>query len=261
MKTRILALVIGIALGAYAGGFLSSETITYYNYTSTVASFRPLAELFNESEVSEATVIVPAVDENGRGVATMLDVQIVPGTRRALVDIDKLLFWTDTQNSIRVSRSVSENITGLDLSFYDIVYSIRANASVIEGPSAGAALTIATIAALLGQKPDNGVMITGTINHDETIGPVGEVFAKAVAARDIGAETLLVPLGQSEQVIYDSREHCQKIGLSNICRIERLPRKVNISQEAGIDVIEVRNIEEAVGYFFGETNDSLALAE
>ena len=243
-------LVIGIAIGAYIGGFLSSETITYYNYTQTVAAFRPYMELFNETNVSAATVIVPAVDQDGNGVATMLDVQIVPGTRRALVDIDKLLFWTDTQNSIRVSRSVSENITGIDLSYYDIIYSIRANASVIEGPSAGAAMTIATIAALLGEDIDTSAMMTGTINHDGTIGPVGEILPKAIAAREIGAKMFLVPLGQSEQVVYESQEHCDYMGVTRVCNIERFPRTIDIGTEAGIAVVEVATIQEAMGYFF-----------
>jgi uncharacterized protein len=250
MKTRILMLIIGIAIGAYMGGFLSSETITYYNYTQTIAAYRPYMELFNETNVSAATVIVPAVDQDGNGVATMLDVQIVPGTRRALVDIDKLLFWTDTQNSIRVSRSVSENMTGIDLSYYDIIYSIRANASVIEGPSAGAAMTIATIAALRGEDLDTSVMITGTINHDGTIGPVGEILPKAIAAKEIGSGMLLVPLGQSEQVVYESREHCEYIGAARICNIERFPRSIDVGAEAGITVVEVRTIQEALGYFF-----------
>ena len=33
MKLRILMLLIGIVAGAFIGGFMSSETITYYNYT------------------------------------------------------------------------------------------------------------------------------------------------------------------------------------------------------------------------------------
>lgn len=250
MKTRILMLIIGIALGAYIGGFLSSETITYYNYTHTIEAFRPYMEMFNETNVSAATIVVPAVDQDGNGVATMLDVHIVPGTRRALVDIDKLLFWTDTQNSIRVSRSVSENITGLDLSFYDIIYSIRANASVIEGPSAGAAMTIATIAALLGRDIDTTVMITGTVSHDGVVGPVGEILPKALAARDIGASLLLVPPGQSEQVVYENREHCHYIGISRVCSTERVPKSIDVEAEAGISLVEVGTVQEAMGYFF-----------
>lgn len=250
MKTRILAMLIGIAIGAYIGGFMSSETITYYNYTSIVASLGPYTGSLDEGEFSETMVAVPAVDEEGNGVATVLNVQIVPGNRKALVDIDKLLFWTDTQNSIRVSRSVAENVTGIDLSYYDIIYSIEAEASVIEGPSAGAALTVATIAGLLGEELDEKVMITGTINHDGTIGSVGEIVSKAAAARDIGAELFLVPPGQSEQVVYEDMESCQDIGLSRVCSTHRVPVKVDVGEESGIEVVEVGNITEAMGYFF-----------
>lgn len=252
MKTRVTLLILGIALGAYFGGFLSSETITYYNYTQTV-SFEP-AEIFGDGNVSSAMVTVPAVDEDGNGVATILEVQIVPGARRALVDIDKLLFWTDTQNSIRVSRSVSENVTGIDLSYFDIMYSILANATVIEGPSAGAAMTIATIAALTEKVPDPGVMISGTISHDGTIGPVGEVIPKAIAAKQIGARLFLVPPGQSEQVIYENREHCTRVGVSRVCNIERVPVTKDVQEESGIEVMEVANIAEAMVFFFGITH-------
>ena len=244
-------LLIGIVAGAFIGGFLSSETITYYNYTQVVASFQPYSG-FDDANSSSSYVIVPAVDENGKGVATMMEVQIVPGERRALVDIDKLLFWTDTQNSIRVSRSVAENVTGIDLSYYDIMYSIKANASVIEGPSAGAAMTIATIAALENREIDHGIMLTGTINHDGTIGPVGEILAKAMAAKEIGADLFIVPLGQSHQVVYDSIEHCEILALGKMCSIERVPRQISISEETGVEVVEVKDIWEVMGYFFRE---------
>ena len=79
-------LLIGIVAGAFIGGFMSSETITYYNYTQVVASFQPYSG-FDDANSSSSYVIVPAVDENGKGVATMMEVQIVPGERRALVDI------------------------------------------------------------------------------------------------------------------------------------------------------------------------------
>jgi uncharacterized protein len=250
MKTRILMLVIGVALGAYLGGFISSETITYYNITRIAPETMSFAEIMNDTEVSMASVIVPAVDQDGKGVATLLEVTTIPGSRRALVDIDKLLFFTDTQNSIRISRSVIENVTGTDLSFYDIIYSIQANASVIEGPSAGAAMTIATIAALLRQEINPGVMITGTINPDGTIGQVGEILAKAMAAREIGADLILVPPGQSQQVIFENKENCRLVGSSNVCNTERVPKTIDVGQESGIRVEEVRTIQEVMSYFF-----------
>jgi uncharacterized protein len=247
VKTRILALIIGLVIGAYVGGFLSSQTIYIYEHYPYI--YRPYGGLGNESNVSYASVMVPAVDQNGRGVATILDVQVVNGYGRTLTNIDKLLFWTDTQNSIRTASFVAENLTGINLSKYDIIYTIKANATVIEGSSAGAALTVATVAALLGKEVNTSVMMTGTINHDGTIGPVSEILAKAMASKAVGAKLLLVPLAQSTQITYESEKYCEQIGWSQICTIEQIPKRVDVSEQAGIDVEEVRTIEEALEYF------------
>ena len=65
---------------------------------------------------------------------------------------------------------------------------------------AGGALTVATIAALLNQTVKEGVVMTGTINEDGTIGSVGGVLKKAKAAKEIGAIVVLVPKGQSTEI-------------------------------------------------------------
>src|SRR3972149_7032809 len=136
---------------------------------------------------SEVSLNVPAVDNDGKGVVTTLKVDAKPGNGKVLVDVNQLLFWTDTQYSIQTAKNVAHQITGVDLSKVDLTYSIETTAPVIEGPSAGAALTIATIAALENKPLNKSVMITGTINADGTIGDVGAVSAKANAAKDAGA--------------------------------------------------------------------------
>lgn len=194
-------------------------------------------------------MVLPAVDNDKKGVATVLRVQATKGTGRILVEIANLLFWADTQNSIRTARDVAENITGISLANVDLIYSVDANASVIGGPSAGAAITIATIAAIEGKKPRADVMITGTINHDGTIGPVGEVLEKAVIAKENGANLFLVPLLHSGEIVYETRDYCRNFGNTEFCTQETFPRKVDVSKESGIDVKEVQNIEEAMKYF------------
>ena len=249
MKTRILALIIGIIIGAYLGGYFTSETVYVYKTQETMTNFIHFMDMFNETNVSMASIKVPAVDDKGNGVATILVVQAVPGSGRTLVNIDKLLFWVDTQNSIRTARDVAQDITGLDISHYDLIYTILANATVIEGPSAGAALTIATIAALEGKNINQSVMMTGTINHDGTIGPVGGVLEKAKAAKSIGAELFLVPLSQSVQITYEAKKYCENIGWTQICQIEQIPKKVSIQDETSIPVKEVMTIKDALKYF------------
>ncbi len=133
---------------------------------------------------------------------------------------------------------------------YDIVYTIEANATLIGGPSAGSALAIATIAALEGREPREDVMITGSVNHDGSVGPVLAILEKAKAARERGATLFLVPLLQSRDVIYETKEHCEVFGNNNICTTETRPKKVEVEKEAGIAVREVASIQEAMGYFF-----------
>lgn len=208
--------------------------------------------LTNETNIVTATIKVPAVNQDKEGVATVLTVGVVPGSGRTLVNIDKLLFWVDTQSSIRTSREVAGRITGIDIGTIDTIYTIIADASVIEGGSAGAALTIATISALRDVPLDESVMITGTINSDGTIGPVGEALAKARVAKELGATKFLVPRSQSTQIVYNDEENCEQIGISSICRNEQVPHRINIGEEAGIEVIEVYTINDAARHFFGE---------
>src|SRR3989344_6741445 len=94
------------------------------------------------------TMKLPAVNQEGVGVTTILSVEAMPGNGRVLLDIDDLLFWADTEHSMRKARIVAGNVSGINVDDYDIIYNIDANASLIGGESAGAALTIATIAAL-----------------------------------------------------------------------------------------------------------------
>ncbi len=242
-----VALIIGMFAG-YLMATCLNPPVEYY-YPSSYTAFTAPDMINPENEIYVSSLLLPAVDSDGNGVTTSLDVQLLEGSGRALANIDKLLFWTDTQNSIRTARAVSEAITGKDMSQYDLVYTIRANASVIEGPSAGAALTIATISALERHSLNSSVMITGTINNDGTIGPVGEIVQKAKAAKSIGAEIFLVPMTQSTEVKYSSQKNCERVGWSEICTIEQVPERVHVESEAGIDVIEVGTVEEAMKYF------------
>lgn len=208
------------------------------------------SSFFSLDGSNRVKMYLPAVDAEGNGTNTVLTVEASKGTGRTLTDIDNLLFWADTQHSIRIARRVAENITGKRTEDYDIVYTIEANASLIGGPSAGAALTIATISALNGKKLNDTTMITGTINHDGSIGPVSGILEKAIAAKDAGATLFLVPLLQSRDVIYETSENCETFGSSEVCTTETKPKKINVEQESGIEVMEVETIDSAMKYFF-----------
>ncbi len=213
----------------------------------------PEIEVFEKfvSGSSLATIIVPAVDNEGNGVAVDLLVETKPGNQRILTNIDKLLFWVDTQYSIQTAKDVAEEVTGVNTSNLDIIYSIETDtAKIIGGPSAGAALTIATIAVLQNKTLDKSVMITGTINPDGTIGPVGAVLEKAKAAKDIGARMFLVPEGEGVQLEYRPEEKCQETPGFIYCETNYKQVEIDISETVGIEVVEVSNVEDALNYFF-----------
>lgn len=256
MKTTIAVLAAVFVLGMVAGNYLTPTVTVYSSYnesprviTKTVTEYKPVA-VTDGMDMFTASIKIPAVDNEGRGVATLLDVQVLPGSGRVLTNIDRLLFWVDTQHSIRTAREVAANITGQELSEYDMIYTIRANASVVEGPSAGAAMTVATVAALERRAVDPEVMITGTVGSDGSIGPVGGIVEKANASKYVGATLFLVPEGQSVQRYYVVERECSKLGFTEICTTKTVPREVDVFNETGIDVKEVGSVREALEYFY-----------
>jgi uncharacterized protein len=200
---------------------------------------------------SSAKLLLPAIDNEGNGVAVDLLVETKPGNQRILTNIDKLLFWVDTQFSIQTAKEVAEKLTDTDTEDIDIIYSLDTDtATLIGGPSAGAALTIATIAVFQNKTLDESVMITGTIEPDGTIGPVGGIFQKATAAKEIGATKFLVPLGEGTEIRYKPVEECTETVNFVYCETNYQRTEVDISESVGLDVIEVSTIEEAMLYFF-----------
>lgn len=207
-------------------------------------------ELEDYKVYSKAGTKLVAVDQKGNGVLTNLNVRAVPGDGRVLVDVKSLLFWIDTQQSIQKAREVAEEYLGKESKNLDLTYAIDIpNASVVGGPSAGAAFTLATIAALQNKTLDKDVVITGAVNEDGTIGKVGGIIGKARAVKEGGYNTFLIPEGQKEFTEYGKEEECHEYGSMRICDIDYKKIEVNVEEEVGIDVEEVSNIEEAANYF------------
>lgn len=231
-----------------------TDTSTSIMSTSTLVSITPTTSLTTTHSGTEmpgfSEIKIPAVDSEGNGVIIDLTVEVLPGRGRTLTDIDNLLFWVDTQHSIRKARKIAINVTKMDLSNIDLIYTIYANASVIGGESAGAAITIATIAAIQNKRINNSVIMTGQINHDGSLGPVSAIVEKANASKKENATLFLVPLLQSRDVIYETKKHCEKIGWTEFCTIEQVPKKVSVEDVVDIRVREVGDIREAMKYFF-----------
>lgn len=244
--------VISAVIVTFAAAFFIGVGIALYAVPQTVKSIeKPV--VFSTSPQHTVSVRVPAVDQSGAGVVADIQVTAREGTGNVWTNIDRLLFWVDTQSSILTARSVAGEYTNTNLSSIDLIYDITANAQVIEGPSAGAALTIATIAAIQQRIVPQHIFITGTIQPDGSIGPVGGVPEKAEAAKEAGGTLFIAPAGTTSATVgYDKVEKCETVGRFEWCRTQYVARKKGLNETLGITVVEVETIRDALKVFFGE---------
>jgi len=244
----IFLLIFFIVYAFFTNFMIPTETnIERKSYTEEF-SLGP-EQTFYTNDGLMTTMKVPAVDKDGRGVMATLSVDAKPGIGMTLVDINQILFWADTQDSIRTAKIVAQSITGIDLSKYDIIYSIQANASAIEGPSAGSAMAIATIIELENRTFSKNVTITGTINEKGEIGKVSGIVAKAEATKAAGMNLFIVPVEQKTYTVYSQEKSCEDYLLTKICRSVTKPEDVDVEETVGIRVVEASNIQEALKYF------------
>jgi uncharacterized protein len=118
--------------------------------------------------------------------------------------------WTAITNS--------SLLLGEDLNQYSFSFDAEGN---IDGPSAGGLFTSSTLALILGDSIKSNVTMTGTINPDGSIGPVGGIPLKVQAAHDQGKRRVVIPAGQLT------------------------PQIRELETELGIDVQEAANIFQA----------------
>ncbi len=137
---------------------------------------------------------VTEVNNTYVGVTANLTVMVKQGNGDVWVDTMPLT-KLETQVSARMAREVACELINVDCSKLDFYYKIRSSSSLIGGPSAGAMMTACTLSALTGVKINKSVVITGTINPDGSIGPVGLVDVKASVLPP--NYLLLTPIGES----------------------------------------------------------------
>ncbi|MCK4551267.1 MAG: hypothetical protein KAT91_04890 [Candidatus Aenigmarchaeota archaeon] len=244
----LLAVVFALVFGIFTGYILfSGKTVPS---ATTVPSF----EQFDFGRIAYtgsggAVMLLPAVMRNNTGVSAHVVVTAQQGTGKITANLNNVLVADDTQQSIRMAAFVAQEHEGIKSGTIDLNYDIYADASTLEGPSAGAAFTVVTIAAIRNATVSTDAMMTGTVNHDGAVGPAGKVIEKAGAAKDAGAVVFLVPVGASKEINYTESEFCHTWGTYNYCQPEFTPEVVDVSVETGITIIEVQTIDDALKYF------------
>ena len=212
----------------------------------------------------EGHMNILAAKETGSGYEGSpadLYLEIKEGTGRVFLDTFPLT-KIDTQISTRFSKQIACDYLDISCDNFDFIYTIRANAPIIGGPSAGAAITALTVAMLEDLKIDESVAVTGTINSGGLIGPVGGLKEKITAAKEAGLKKVLIPKGSRY-----SKENNQSgnATLQNNTALNTTIDLVEYGNKIGIEVKEVSTLAEVVYGFTGtgikETDGSLVIDE
>ncbi|MEG0774831.1 Lon family ATP-dependent protease [Clostridium sp.] len=103
------------------------------------------------------------------------------------------------KDSVFNAASVIRKITNKDIKDYDIHVNIVGGGK-IDGPSAGAAITVCIISALLDKPLRQDIAITGEISLRGKVKPVGGIFEKVYGARRKGIKTVIVPKDNEKEV-------------------------------------------------------------
>ncbi|MEA2033645.1 MAG: S16 family serine protease [Euryarchaeota archaeon] len=209
----------------------------------------PVSVPVTESESGSCANIVAVRSDTHSGVMGKVHVELKEGKGNVLVNTNPFVEST-TQYSVREAVRVAENYTNINITNRDIIVYFDINGTLIGGPSAGAAITAATIAAIENKEVRQDAAITGTIEEGGRIGQVGGVFEKAVAAEENGMELFLVPMGQKKLIYYEQEIGEREIFGFTFTRVYYTPKEIDLGEymKGKMEAEEVSTIDDVVAY-------------
>ncbi len=127
-------------------------------------------------------------------------------------------------------------IVGTDAIEFDFPFTVELDTGDVGGPSAGLAMTLAVLDVLTPEDLTAGSLVatTGTINIDGTVGPVGGVEQKTVAARRAGVDLFLVPTAE-----YD--EATSAAGPMTVVAVDTLEEALGALEQVGADTAALQS--------------------
>lgn len=162
----------------------------------------PIIAIASPYDINHLTLLAVQETPDGsfQGSTADLYLELRDGSGRVFLDTSPLT-KIDTQISTRYAKEIACNYFDLECDHYDFIYTIRADSSIIGGPSAGAAIAALTALTVLDLEYDETITITGTINSGGIVGPVGGTKEKIEAAARTSTTNIsrvLVAMGSSE---------------------------------------------------------------
>ena len=251
MKWKVAPLALSVALVATAcsGGSTSSSSKTTANaLTDTTAAASTVASSTATTAAAPTTTTTPApttviikpmffnasTKKGGLANFTMSVQPSTDGTLRVDFSEDEVAGLGDQYRAaVWNAVTVATLLTGKPLSGQ-----FRAEVKgYIDGPSAGALTTVGILSLLKGDSLKPDVTMTGTINPDGTVGPVGGIPEKLVGAGALGIKTVLIPAGQRNS---PSEADGTMVDV------------VALGKRNGVDVREVTDVYDAYEAFTGK---------
>ncbi len=107
------------------------------------------------------------------------------------------------KDSVYNAASVIRSVTDKDIKDYDIHVNVIGGGK-IDGPSAGAAITLCIISALLKKPIRQDIAVTGEISLQGKVKPVGGIFEKIYGAKRMGIKLVLVPKDNEKEIPSDN---------------------------------------------------------
>lgn len=225
--------------------------------TATTAPLSPARGAENASAASmQVPVIIQRVEVDRadpflyeevteEGAMVNVSVEVVPGKGRVLVQTTPLM-GIAFQDAANLAVVAAANHSRVDLAGSDIIFSIQGpeEVSEIDGPSAGALMAALLLSVLEDFPLNESVTVTGTIDENGSIGPVGGILEKAEAAAASG-KTLMILSDENNQV-FDYREEARSFGGLRIARQRPVvvDAKEYIEENIGIRVEYVDTLDD-----------------
>ncbi|MCI0503736.1 hypothetical protein L0Y65_03425 [Candidatus Micrarchaeota archaeon] len=168
---------------------------------------------------------VPAVVGDGGGLVNVT-ISMAEGPGRVYTTVYPRM-GVMTQESIEQAVSFAYGLSGTGETC-DMLVDFGANpqTSYIDGPSAGTALAVMAYALLENRTLRNDTVITGTIEPDGSVGPVGGLYEKARGAAGMGAKYFITPV----ESIYE------------------MMMLRGMEGQYGIRVVQARNVGDVIGF-------------
>jgi predicted S18 family serine protease len=180
-----------------------------------------------------------------KGSIMNISVEIITGKGRVLVQT-KPLMGVVFQDAANTAVAVAAGRTGADLSDRDVIFSIDSADRIdeVDGPSAGALMTLLTIAAIEKRPVDSSLTMTGTIDADGHVGAIGGVVAKATAAKESGKTLFLIP--RENQLITPPATQSSPGIFTTTRSLQQVSAQDYIEKNVGIRVTYISSIDDVL---------------